>query len=112
MGKWFEELSRFDLDMLVDMTERFEEQGTEGEVIFVLTEMLTSAEGVQILDAERAKKRVSHFISLLVIESLYRKGSLEVDHAAFSFGEDEMDKIVAWPKGTEKPPNPPRKKSR
>lgn len=109
VGKWFEELSQPDLDMLIEMSEHFEEHGLDGEVIFLLGEMLTAAEGVEILDLESAKKRVGHFITLLICESLYRKGNVEIDHTSFSFDEEEMKNVVAWPKGKVRPPNPPKK---
>lgn len=106
VGKWFQDLSQYDLDMLLEMAEAFEERGLHGEPIMVLTEMLTAAEGVQNLDAEGAQKRVAYLISLLIIESLHRKDQLEVDHNGFSFGDDEMDRSIAWKKGTPRPEDP------
>lgn len=104
IGQWLKTLSQYDLDLLNELGERFEANQAAGETMVLLTEMLTVAEGVDALD-DGAARRVAMLITVLICESLYRKGEIELDHSLISFGEYELkNNKIAWPKGTPRPP--------
>lgn len=103
VGKWLKELSQYDLDMLNEMGEAFSHSQMHGYNIMLLTEMLSAAEGIDVLDIDGATRRVAFLITILLCESLYRKGNIEFDHSIVSFGEHEMNQTIAWPKGQERP---------
>lgn len=90
VGEFIKELSDSDLKALMNA-----EQNGEFEDLILMAEMLATGEGCdQAATDEVFKERTNHLITLLVIESLYRKGLVRVYHENMSFNEDMLDKVV------------------
>lgn len=90
VGDYIKELSDSDLKALMQA-----EDNEEYEDLILMSEMLATGEGCdQSATDEIFKERTNHLITLLVIESLARKGLVRVYHENMSFNEDMGDKIV------------------
>jgi len=90
VGEYIKELSDSDLKSLM-----VAEENGNFEDLILLSEMLATGEGCdQAPTDETFKERTNHLITLLVIESLGRKGLVRVYHENMSFNEDMGDKIV------------------
>jgi hypothetical protein len=65
------------------------------EDIILMSEMLACGEGCEQAPTDKIfQLRAQHLITLLVIESLGRKGLVRVFHENMSFHEDMKEKIV------------------
>ena len=99
VSDFFSGLNDEDIDILTEVSENDEDE-RYGDLI-LLTEMLTTAEGISIDedDEEAYVENVTHrlraFISFLALESLERKGLVRIYRENMSFGEDYMDKRIA-----------------
>ena len=94
IGDFFKNLSDSDLQLLLKAGEPNEQDEVMDDVLLIGM-MLRSAEGLASLDSVKgAKSIVEQVITLLVLESLYRKKMIKLYHENMSFGEDAGDKIV------------------
>lgn len=93
LGKWLEQLSSHDLDMLLglceDCQQTTEEDNEASLVLVLLSAVLTQGEGLELTE-ELAHTRLAALITFLMCESLYRKGQIEFDRSQASFGEEEL----------------------
>ena len=90
VGDYIQEISDTDLESLVDAIEQ-----KEFSDIILMSEMLATAEGCdQAKDFEEFQSRTDQLVSLLLVESLHRKGLVLAHHENFSFHEDMKNKIV------------------
>jgi hypothetical protein len=90
VGEYIGELSDSDLKALLEAEDK-----NRYEDLILLSEMLATAEGGdQAPTDEVFKDRTNHLITLLVIESLGRKGLVRVYRENMSFHDDMKDKIV------------------
>lgn len=63
--------------------------------LFMMTEMLSRAEGVESDDIEVLTGNLNYFLVLITIVSLNRKGVVDIKWENMSFGEDMRDKELA-----------------
>lgn len=90
VGDYIKELSDSDLKALMAA-----EEADKYEDIILMSEMLACAEGCEQAPTDKIfQLRAQHLITLLVIESLSRKGLVRVYHENMSFHEDMKEKIV------------------
>jgi hypothetical protein len=97
VGKFIKELSDSDLLILREICEEGESH-TRFEELLLISEMLAKAEGLTTESIDVMTQRVGMLVMLLTMESLYRKGLIDVFHDNMSFGEDAGDKVIAKPK--------------
>jgi hypothetical protein len=97
VGNFLKELSDSDLLILRDICEEGDEHARFQELLLI-SEMLAKAEGLSTKSIEVMTQRVGMLVMLLTMESLYRKGLIDVFHSNMSFGEDAGDKVIAKPK--------------
>lgn len=103
VGEFFKQLTDEDLQVLCDVCDEYADVvDAEGdfenvphfEEILLLAEMLAAREGIMGRTLDDVMHRTNQMLMFLAIESLHRKGLVEVFHDNFSFGEDAGDKIV------------------
>lgn len=94
VGDFIKNLADGDLEALRDIVEgdsdhpRFEE-------LLVISEMLAKAEGLSTDTLDDMTKRTNMLCAMLTLESLFRKGLIELYHDNMSFGDEEGDKMIA-----------------
>jgi len=90
VGDYIKELTDSDLKALMTA-----EENGQFEDLILMSEMLATGEGCdQSPTDETFKERTNQLVTLLVIESLSRKGLVRVYHENMSFNEDMGDKVV------------------
>ena len=95
VGDWIRNVSDTDLQTLVDGAEPDENDEYKLEDLMLIVMMLRQAEGLPpIKEDEGFREGCGHLVTLLVIESLARKGLVKVFYENMSFGEDMGDKVV------------------
>lgn len=93
VGDYMKSISDSDLAQLIEISE--DDENPRYEDLILISEMLAAAEGLPgNFDLDAVQKRIAALISFLVIESLARKGLVDVYRENFSFGEDMGNKIV------------------
>jgi hypothetical protein len=82
-------------DVLYELNKIAEDENNlHFEEMILLTEMLAAAEGTNIGGLPQVHDRLNMFLTMLVFESLKRKGLVKLHYENISFGEDMGDKIV------------------
>lgn len=95
VGDWIKNVSDADLQTLVEGAEPDESDEFKLEDLMLISMMLRQAEGLEpIKDDNGFRDACGQLVTLLVIESLYRKGLVRVFHDNMSFGDDMGDKVV------------------
>lgn len=95
VGDWMQSVSDADLQTLINGAEPDENDEYKLEDILLVVMMLRQAEGLAPLKGEEDfRKACGQLVTLMVIESLNRKGLVKVYHENMSFGDDMGDKIV------------------
>lgn len=94
VGDFLKDLSNNDLEIITDIIDFGEDHENFGDMI-LMSEMLATGEGLASGDTDEVTRRVNQFMVMISIESLYRKGYIQIFHENMSFGEDMLDKIVA-----------------
>jgi hypothetical protein len=90
VGEYIESISDTDLESLVDAIEL-----KEYHDVILMSEMLATGEGCdQAKDFNEFQSRTDQLVSLLLVESLHRKGLVLAHHENFSFHDDMKDKII------------------
>lgn len=89
VGDYIKELADSDLVALMNA-----EENETFEDLILISEMLATGEGCEQASVEEFKERTNQLVTLLVIESLGRKGLVRVFHENMSFHEDMKDKVV------------------
>lgn len=93
VGDYMKSISDADLAKLIEISE--DDENPRYEDLILISEMLAAAEGLPgNFDLNAVQKRIAALISFLVIESLARKGLVDVYRENFSFGDDMGNKIV------------------
>ena len=93
VGEFLTKMTDGDLQSLVELADR-EDNPHIGDYILI-AEMLATGEGCdQAKDFEEFQSRTDQLVSLLLVESLHRKGLVLAHHENFSFHEDMKNKIV------------------
>ena len=102
VGDFLRNISKSDLAILSDIVEQHMGFDEEDEVTdermadFVLiTEMLSRAEGLISEDDDDLTRKISQFMVMVTMESLYRKGLIKLYHENMSFGKDVEHRVVA-----------------
>lgn len=67
--------------------------------IIVLVEMLTRAEGTEVVEVSAATDNVNYFLTLITVVSLWHKGLVDIIWENMSFGPEYANKDVAVIKG-------------
>lgn len=94
VGDFVKNISEADLESLIKEMDQGPSD-RQYENLMLISEMLATAEGCDAsATMEDFSKRMDHLLTLLVIESLYRKGMVKVHHENMSFHPDMDDKIV------------------
>lgn len=94
VGDFIKNLNGGDLKLLCDVVE----DGTDNprfEELLLISEMLAKAEGLGTETITDMTKRVEMLSTMLVMESLFRKGLIDLYHENMSFGDDAGDKLIA-----------------
>lgn len=86
-------LSNEELQTLMEISD--DDEHERMDEIMLISEMLATAEGLTPATLEIATERVNQFCIFLVLESLFRKGLVNVIYENMSFGEDYKDAIIA-----------------
>ena len=95
VGDWIKNVSDTDLQTLINGAEPDENDEYKLEDILLVVMMLRQAEGLAPMkDDEEFRAGCGQLVTLLVIESLHRKGLVRAFHENMSFGDDMGDKIV------------------
>lgn len=96
LGDFFKGLSDSDVQSLQDIVEVAVDEPEDERLgnLIILTEMLTSAEGVPRADFDDMHKRLNSFCMYVTVVSLARKGLVKVYYENMSFGEDMGKQIV------------------
>lgn len=94
VGTFIQELSSGDLQMLNDIVESGAEH-PRFEELLLISEMLARAEGLTTESIDDMTTRTSMLATMLTLESLFRKGLIDLYHENMSFGDDSGDKLVA-----------------
>lgn len=94
VGDFLKSVSDGDLELMIDIIDVGEEHENFGDMI-LMSEMLATGEGLPSGTLDEVTTRVNQFLVMLSVESLYRKGLIQVFHQNMSFGDDMGDKIVA-----------------
>ena len=94
VGNFLSNLSDADLKTLVDI----DDNDPHMEDILMMSFLLARAEGVENGTVELITRHTSMLRNFIAVESLYRKGLVEIYHDNLSFGEEDGDKIIAEPK--------------
>jgi hypothetical protein len=82
-------------DVLYELNKIAEDENNPHfEEMILLTEMLAAAEGTNIGGLPQVHDRLNMFLTMLVFESLKRKGLVKLHYENISFGGDMGDKIV------------------
>lgn len=92
VGSFLQSMSDSDLFDLMDTVEKNEDAAME--YIILLTEMLSQAEGIKSEDLSQLTERVNTMITYVVIESLKRRGLVNVFYNNMSFGDEYGDKVI------------------
>ena len=82
------------LEIFNDLTETNEEVERMEEMVLI-AEMLAFGEGLDGPSDEVSHTRTNQLMIFVVIESLKRKGLVNVHYENMSFGEDFNDKVIA-----------------
>mgnify|MGYP003704469103 CR=1 FL=1 len=90
VGEFLKSLSDTDLQMLVNLTD---EKDTPHVADFiVMAEMLAIGEGCDsAVDSNEFQYRTQQMITFILLESLYRKGLVELTHENLSFHPDMVE---------------------
>jgi len=102
VGDFLMHISKSDLAILSDIVEQHMGYDENDEVTdermadFVLmTEMLSRAEGLISENDDDLTRKINQFMTMVTMESLYRKGLIKLYHENMSFGKDVEHRIVA-----------------
>jgi len=93
VGNFLKNLSDADLKTLLSI----EENDPQMEDILMMSFLLARAEGVENGTVELITRHTNMLQNFITIESLYRKGLVELYHDNLSFGEEDGGKIIARP---------------
>lgn len=99
LGDFLKDLSDADLDFLMRVVDRLNEENEDDTAEFMLLSFLLSyAEGIDITeDANEMSSRSNILAGFIVAESMARKGLVELTYENMSLSEDSMDLIVIKP---------------
>ena len=92
IGNFIKGLNDDTLQKLNDIAE--DENNPHFEEMILMSEMLAAAEGTNIGGPPQVHERLRMFITVLVFESLKRKGLVKLHYENISFGADMGDKII------------------
>ena len=96
---FFDTLNDLEMDALVHSIDRINNDDHVMSELFLMTLMLSVAEGLDIdgdNDVE-LQQRFNSLISLIALESLHRRGLVEVQRENMSLGQDSGDLPIAKP---------------
>ena len=100
VGDFIINLSTGDLATLLDIVDRNNSDDKVAEAnehlgdIMLIAEILARAEGLETDNLDQMAHRMQMFSTYIVIESLRRKGLVDVFHNNMSFGEDAGEKMI------------------
>lgn len=86
VGSWLQQLAQDDLDMLNKAADG--PHGDPGFALPALAMILSQGEGGSTETDEECHTAVSHLILFITMESLYRKGLIDLDHRNLTFAPD------------------------
>ena len=101
IGEFFQSMSDDDVEFLgKNLAETNFEDHASAE-LFLMMMLLSIAEGLSIGDDDHLEERFDMLTSFITIESLRRKGMVEIKYENMSFGEDlaKADLVRATPAG-------------
>lgn len=87
---YFQRTSDSDIQVLVDKIDR--EDLVE---LILLSELLAMAEGCKSEDIDQVTDNLNLFVTLVLVESLYRKGLIDVVRDNMTFDKSYYDKPIA-----------------
>lgn len=94
IGNFLLNLSDQDLQILLEI----EETDPLMEDLLMMSFLLARAEGVENGSTELITNHLNMFKGFIVMESLFRKGLINLYHENLSFGEEDGDKLIAEPR--------------
>ena len=95
VGDWIRNVSDSDLQTLIEGSEPDDNDEYKLEDLMLIVMMLRQAEGLPPINTDEGfREGCGHLVSMLVVESLARKGLVKVFYENMSFGEDMGDKII------------------
>lgn len=96
-GEWLENLTGADLEYLMMILDQMDDtrDNPYTEAMILLSMILAQAEGVDTESEGTAHKHVNVLAQFLVLESMFRKGLIDINRTNMSFGEDAKDLPIA-----------------
>lgn len=94
-AEFFQELTTSDLCALSLMVELAATNNDILRDLIVITEMLTQAEGLISTTKDESTQNLNYFATLISLESLKRKGLVDIDYKAMSFEKDRGNESLA-----------------
>lgn len=100
VGSFLRDIQDSDLQLLIDIIDTMDEDDSEPKnpraaELLLMSQILSRAEGVIAEDIEEIVRHMNMFTTMIVCESLYRKGLADVIHENMSFGVDAGNLIIA-----------------
>lgn len=96
LGPWFKSLSDHDLHDLNGVVEQVDAgDSNASDVLVALAMILSQAEGGSSETVEETIADVQMFTTYITMESLYRKGLIDLNHEAMTFSPDSGDLVLA-----------------
>jgi hypothetical protein len=93
VGDFLKNMSDADLQALTDNME--DDARNQYQDLILVSEMLATGEGCEPSQNDgQFEDRAQQFVTLLILESLHRKGMVKLYHENISFNEDMGDKII------------------
>jgi hypothetical protein len=89
-GQWLHNLNALDLIFLLNLVDQCNDAPADPATgaLISLTMILVQAEGLELDSPEQLNSQVNQLGLFLTIESLSRKGLVDVEHGNISFGDD------------------------
>lgn len=93
VGDFLKNMSDADLQALTDNME--DDAKNQYQDLILVSEMLATGEGCEPSQNDgQFEDRAQQFVTLLILESLHRKGMVKLYHENISFNEDMGNKII------------------
>lgn len=92
-GEWLRTVHNVDLMTLAMIADAVEQDPVHdaAEALTALTMILVTAEGLDIGDDKQMLVYLKQLVMFITLESLYRKGLIDIVHANMSFADDAVD---------------------
>jgi len=101
IGEFFQSMSDDDVEFLGKAIAETDMEDHASAELFLMMVLLSMAEGLEVADDESLQARFDMLLTFVTLESLRRKGMVEIKYENMSFGDDmaQADLVKATPEG-------------